>query len=191
MLTQTAAPSQAATVIHRGLLVRERVLCETPPPPPPTVVPDPAQIQQAGTDATARENYNLFAMTHSSCNACHQTFQPLGLAFESYDAVGKFRAAYPSGKAIDTTGTLSSAGDAAGDYTSAVDMATKLGNSKITQYCFAQQFAQYAFGRPVSFAQETCTIRSMGDYVAGKNGQVRELLASFASAPTVYRRIHQ
>jgi hypothetical protein len=31
----------------------------------------------------------------------------------------------------------------------------------------------------------------MGDYVAGKSGQVRELLASFAAAPTVYRRIHQ
>jgi Protein of unknown function (DUF1588)/Protein of unknown function (DUF1592)/Protein of unknown function (DUF1595)/Protein of unknown function (DUF1587) len=191
MLTQTSAVSQAATVIHRGLLVRERVLCETPPPPPPTVVPDPAQIQQAGADATARENYNLFAMTHASCNACHQTFQPLGLAFENYDGVGKFRAAYPSGKPIDATGTLTSAGDAMGDYTSAVDMANKLGGSKITQYCFAQQFAEFAFGRPVSFSQETCTIRSMGDYVTGKGGQVHELLASFAAAPTVYRRIHQ
>ena len=34
MLSQTAAPSQAATVIHRGLLVRRRVLCQIPPPPP-------------------------------------------------------------------------------------------------------------------------------------------------------------
>jgi hypothetical protein len=192
MLSQTSAPSQAATVIHRGLLVRERVLCETPPPPPATVVPDPAQIQQGGADATARENYAVFAMTHASCNACHQFFQPLGLAFEAYDSLGKFRTAYPTtNKPIDTTGTLTSAGDAMGDYTSVVDMANKLGGTKITQYCFAQQFAEYAFGRPVSFAQESCTIRSMGDYVASKGGQVHELLASFATAPSVYRRIHQ
>jgi hypothetical protein len=96
MLVQTAAPSQAATVIHRGLLVRERVLCETPPPPPPDVQRDPAAIQAGGDNATARENYELFKMQKPTCNACHSFFQPLGLAFESYDAAGKFRSTYRS-----------------------------------------------------------------------------------------------
>jgi hypothetical protein len=191
MLSQTAAPSQAATVIHRGLLVRERVLCQTPPPPPASVVPDPAQIQMAGDNATAKENYDFFAMTHASCNSCHTFFQPLGLAFENYDATGKYRTAYPSGKPILTTGKLTYAGDATGDYTNVADMAQKLGNSDMAGYCMAQQFAQFAFGRSVSLDQEACTIKSMGDFVTGKGGQVRELLASFAAAPTVYKRFHQ
>src|SRR5262249_5064282 len=143
MLVQTAAPSQAATVIHRGLLVRERVLCETPPPPPPDVQRDPAAIQAGGDNATARENYELFKMQKPTCNACHSFFQPLGLAFESYDGAGKFRSAYPSGKAIDTTGSLSDAGDADGSYKDVVDMAKKLGGSEIGQYCFTEQFAQF------------------------------------------------
>jgi hypothetical protein len=193
MLSQTAAPSQAATVIHRGLLVRERVLCQIPPPPPATVVPDPTQIQMAGPNATAKQNYTQFTMDHASCNACHSFFQPLGLAFEAYDASGKFRTQYPApiSQPIDTTGTLSQAGDAMGDYQNVPGMAAMLGNSKMAGYCMAQQFAEYALGRSVSLDQEACTVRSMGDYVTGKQGQVHTLLASFAATPTLTRRFHQ
>ena len=191
MLVQTAAPSQAATVIHRGLLVRERILCETPPPPPPDVMRDPAQIQQAGDNATAKENYELFKMSKPSCNGCHQFFQPLGLPFESYDALGKFRTSYPSGKAVVTTGTLNDAGDADGAFNDVVDMAKKLGPSEIGQYCFTEQFAQFAYGRPMSFDQEACTLRSMGDYVIGKSGQVTQLFVSLATAPNAFQRFHQ
>jgi len=193
ILSQTSAPSQAATVIHRGLLVRERVLCQIPPPPPAAVVPDPTQIQMAGANATARQNYDLFTTTHATCNACHSFFQPLGLAFESYDANGKFQKTYPApiSAPIDTTGTLDMAGDAAGAYSDVVGMAAKLGASQMAQYCLSQQFAEFAFGRSVSLDQEACTVKAMGDYVTGKGGQVRELLASFAATPTVTRRFHQ
>ena len=92
---------------------------------------------------------------------------------------------------IDTTGTLSAAGEANGDYTSGVDMANKLGSAPITGYCFAQQFAEFAFGRSVSPVQEACTVKTMGDYVTSNGGQVHELLASFAAVPNVYRRFHQ
>jgi hypothetical protein len=193
MLSQTSAPSQAATVIHRGLLVRERVLCQIPPPPPASVVPDPTKIQTLGPNATARQNYTQFTMDHTDCNACHSFFQPLGLAFELYDATGKYRAQYPApiSQPIDPSGTLSAAGDATGDYADAVGMANKLGGSKMAQYCLSQQFAEYALGRSVSLDQEACTIRSMGDYVTSKQGQVHTLLASFAGAPSLTGRIHQ
>jgi uncharacterized protein DUF1588/uncharacterized protein DUF1592/uncharacterized protein DUF1595/uncharacterized protein DUF1587 len=193
ILSQTAALSQAATVIHRGLLVRERVLCQVPPPPPATVVPDPTQIQMAGPNATARQNYTYFTMVHQDCNACHSFFQPLGLAFEAYDANGVFRSQYPApiSMPIDTTGTLTSAGDAMGDYADVVGMAAKLGSSQMAQYCMSQQFAEYALGRSVSLDQEACTVKAMGDYVTGKAGQVHTLLASFAAVPTMTRRFHQ
>jgi hypothetical protein len=194
MLGKTAAPSQAATVIHRGLLVRERVLCEKPAPPPPGFIPNPTQIQQAGTNATAKQNYDLFAMTMPGCNACHQAFQPIGLSFEVYDATGKYRSSYPAPISMPVTGTdgtLAGAGDANGAYTSAVDLAKKIGGSQIGQYCFTQQFATFAFGRSVGFDQESCTIRSMGDYVLGKGGGISNLFASLATAPTAFKRVHQ
>ena len=191
MLVQTAATSQAATVIHRGLLVRERALCETPPPPPPDVQRDPSQIQQAGPNATARQNYELFKTNNPSCNACHEVFQPLGLAFESYDTAGKFRSAYPDGQPIDTSATLTGAGDADGTFASVVEMANKIGASEIGQYCFTGQFAQFAFGRAMGFDSEACTIRAMGDYVRGNGGQLTQMFGSIAAAPTAFRRFHQ
>ncbi len=190
-LVPTSAPSQPATVIHRGLLVRGRVLCQTPPPPPANFVPNPTQIQQAGDNATAKENYDFFAMANPGCNACHANFHPLGLPFESYDGLGKFRIAYPSGKPIVTSGTLTEAGDASGDFSDVVSLAVRLGGSEIAQYCFTQQYGSFALGRPVRPEQEPCTVRGMGEYVVGKGGQVRGLLASLANAPNVFRRVHQ
>jgi hypothetical protein len=193
MLGKTAAPSQAATVIHRGLLVRQRILCETPPPPPAGFVPNPTQIQQAGANATAKQNYDLFAMSMPGCNVCHQTFQPIGLAFETYDATGKFRTQYPApiSAPIPTSLTLAGAGDANGTFATAVELANKIGASQISQYCFTQQFASFAFGRGVGFDQESCMIRSMGDYVTTKGGGISQLFASLANAPTAFKRVHQ
>jgi hypothetical protein len=190
-LIGTSAPSQAATVIHRGVLVRERLLCQDPPPPPAGFVPNPAQIQTAGPDATAKENYDVFAMANPGCNVCHQTFQPLGISFESYDTTGRFRTSYPSGKPVLTGGTLTDAGDATGPYTDVVDMASKLGQSKIGQYCFTKQFAQYAFGRTISAEQEPCMVRGMGDFVTQNGGAARELFTSLAHVDSAYTRIHQ
>ena len=192
VLIGTSAPSQAATVIHRGLLVRSRLLCETPPPPPANFVPNPTMIMQAGPNATARQNYELFAMTMPACNGCHVNFQPLGLSFETYDTLGHFRTAYPDGQAITIAGTLTNAGDATGPYSDVIDMASKIGQSKIGQYCFTDQFAQYALGRSVDLVQEACTVRAMGDFVTGKGaGAVRELFTSLAHVDAVYQRFYQ
>jgi hypothetical protein len=156
-------------------------------------VPDPNAIQTAGPNATAQENYEVFAAANASCNVCHLTFQPLGISFETYDKMGRFRTNYPSpiNKPIPTAGTLTDAGDATGPYTDVVDMAAKLGASKIGQYCFTKQFAQYAFGRTVSATQEPCMIRSMGDHVAQNGGAVRELFTAIAHVDSAYTRMHQ
>jgi Protein of unknown function (DUF1592)/Protein of unknown function (DUF1588)/Protein of unknown function (DUF1595)/Protein of unknown function (DUF1587) len=193
VLIGTSAPSQAATVIHRGLLVRERLLCETPGNPPPNFLPNPAMIMMAGANATALQNYQYFAMTMPSCNGCHLNFQPLGLSFETYDTEGHYRAAYPApiSQPIVVSGTLTNAGDAMGPYTDVIDMASKLGPSKIGQYCFTDQFAQYALGRSVDLVQEACTVRTMGDFVTGNGGAVRELFTSLAHVDTAFQRFYQ
>jgi hypothetical protein len=166
-------------------------LCLQAPPLPPNFVPDPAQVEKAGADATARENYELFARTMPACNACHSAFQPVGLAFENYDKVGRYRKAYDSGRPILAAGELRDAGDATGPYADVPGLAANIGKSQISQYCFSKQFAQFALGRIVSTEEEACTIRGMGDHVAGKGGAARELFTSLAHVQTAYRRFHE
>jgi len=70
-------------------------------------------------------------------------------------------------------------------------MASKIGASKIGQYCFTKQFAEYAFGRAISAEQEPCLIRGMGDFVLQSGGAARELFTSIAHADSAYTRTHQ
>lgn len=165
-LTQSAFlfVSESATpehkIIHRGLTVRKRLLCQTPPPPPANLMPAAADLRPLGEGATPVESYEAFKASKPACAACHNSFQPIGLAFEEYDNLGKYRTTYADGKDIVTTGELSDAGDASGAYTNAVEIAQRIGQSKIGEYCFTRQYADYALGRHLNAAVDACVIRA-------------------------------
>ena len=74
--------------VHRGVWVMESIFGKSPPPPPANVNPIPTN--PTGPKATLREK--LEAHIHdANCAACHAKIDPLGLAFENYDAIGRWR----------------------------------------------------------------------------------------------------
>ncbi len=74
--------------VHRGVWLSEAIFGKSPPPPPANVNPIPTN--PTGPKATLREK--LEAHIHdASCAACHAKIDPLGLAFENYDAIGRWR----------------------------------------------------------------------------------------------------
>jgi len=96
--------------VHRGVWVMESIFGKSPPPPPANV--EPIETNPAGPKATLR--MKLEAHIHdASCAACHAKIDPLGLAFENYDAIGRWRTTEktegvgaepvvdPSGKLLD------------------------------------------------------------------------------------------
>ena len=75
--------------VHRGVWVSEAIFGKTPPPPPPNVEPlEPTPSDQP--KATVRMQLEAHA-THSTCASCHQKIDPLGFAFDNYDAIGRWR----------------------------------------------------------------------------------------------------
>ncbi|NBV20527.1 MAG: DUF1592 domain-containing protein [Proteobacteria bacterium] len=75
--------------VHRGVWVSEAIFGKTPPPPPPNV--DPLETTPSDKPkATVRQQLEAHA-THATCAACHQRIDPLGFAFDNYDAVGQWR----------------------------------------------------------------------------------------------------
>ena len=75
--------------VHRGVWISEAVFGRTPPPPPPNVEPlAPTPGNQP--KATIRMQLDAHA-THATCASCHQKIDPLGFAFDNYDAVGRWR----------------------------------------------------------------------------------------------------
>lgn len=75
--------------VHRGVWLSDVILGKTPPPPPPNVDPIPTTPVDS-PKATLR--MKLEAHIHDpNCAACHRRIDPLGLAFENFDAIGRWR----------------------------------------------------------------------------------------------------
>ncbi|MCC6229798.1 MAG: DUF1592 domain-containing protein [Phycisphaerales bacterium] len=102
VLTLTSYPTRTSPV-KRGLFVLDQIL-GVPPPPPPADVPPLEQAANVSPDATTREKLAAH-LTVASCAACHNRLDPLGLSFEHFDAVGKWRDS-EQGHPIDASGSL-------------------------------------------------------------------------------------
>lgn len=86
----------------RGYWVLKNLLGSPPPPPPPDV-PDLEDAASA-QDNTVRAKLQAHR-SNPACAACHDLMDPIGLALENYDAVGRWRDR--EGEApIDPTGVL-------------------------------------------------------------------------------------
>ncbi len=175
-------------VVHRGLVVRSRMLCQPPPPPPANLMPSAADLQPLGADATPRESFVAFQAGKPACAACHNSFHPIGLAFEQFDNMGRYRSVYPSGKPIDTSGDLQGAGDASGPYKDAVEIAQHIGESKIGEYCFTKQYAEYALGRHLNAGADACVIRAPSASVA--HSPVQKLAVVLSDIEAGSHRFH-
>lgn len=184
-------PAEASVphkVVHRGLAVRRRLLCQSPPPPPANLMPTASDLQPLGADATPLESFAAFQQTKPACAACHVSFQPIGLAFEEFDNMGKYRTTYDSGKPIVTSGELKDAGDASGPYADAVEIAQHIGQSKIGEYCFSKQFSEYALGRHLNAATDACVIRAASDLQA--NSPIQKLAVVLSDIEARTHRVH-
>jgi len=178
VLTEPAFLSYNATVdrthpILRGVFVMRKLLCTPPPDPPPGIVDGQSNV--ADPNATARERLAAHR-TNASCNTCHQFIDPIGLTFENYDAVGRYRANEKSGKAVDASGGLTNT-DVNGDVKNAIELNQKLAQSAQVQKCVTVNWFRYANGRG-EVQDDTCSIVRTADALGKSGGDLRELVLS-------------
>ena len=103
ILTVTSYPDRTSPV-GRGKWVLENVL-GTPPPPPPPNVPELEPAGDAGKTLAMRERMEQHR-ANPVCASCHRLMDPLGLALENFDAIGRWRGHMPGGTAIDASGAM-------------------------------------------------------------------------------------
>ncbi len=103
ILTVTSYPDRTSPV-GRGKWVLENVL-GTPPPPPPPNVPELEPAEDTGRVLAMRERMEQHR-ENPVCASCHRVMDPLGLALENFDAIGRWRGHMPGGGAIDASGTM-------------------------------------------------------------------------------------
>jgi hypothetical protein len=102
ILTLTSEQTRTSPV-KRGKYLLENIL-GTPPPPAPGGVPPLDEKKARFSDLTLREQLAEHR-SNASCAGCHAFLDPIGFAFENYDAIGRFRAEEKK-HPIDASGTL-------------------------------------------------------------------------------------
>jgi hypothetical protein len=75
--------------VHRGVWVLESIIGK-PPPPPPANVPALSTPAANTPKTTVREKLEQHR-ADPNCTACHKKIDPLGIAFDNYDAIGRWR----------------------------------------------------------------------------------------------------
>jgi hypothetical protein len=101
ILTVTSYPDRTSPVV-RGKWILENLL-GTPPPPPIPNAGDLKPTRGDGVVLSMRERMEQHRR-NPVCASCHAMMDPLGLALENFDAVGKWRTLGESSALIDASG---------------------------------------------------------------------------------------
>ncbi|MBI3208937.1 MAG: DUF1592 domain-containing protein, partial [Candidatus Solibacter usitatus] len=102
ILTVTSYATRTSPVI-RGKWVLDNLL-SIPPLPPPPAVPSLKENSGVGKKLTMRERIAEHR-ANPACSGCHQLMDPVGFAFENYDAVGRWRT-MDDNLPVDASGSL-------------------------------------------------------------------------------------
>lgn len=145
VLTVTSNPTRTSPV-KRGKWVLENLLAAAPPPPPPDVPPFQEQAEGAA-QASLRERM-LAHRTDPVCASCHVQMDPIGFAFEHFDAIGRWRerdGAFP----IDDSCTLRGAEPFHGTAGLRAVLATQRRDQFV--HALAEKLLTYALGRGLDY----------------------------------------
>lgn len=78
-----------SNAIYRGVWLRKRLFADPPPPPPPGAPPLDKSDPELSS-LTLKEQIELHREA-PACARCHDRIDPWGVAFENYDATGRWR----------------------------------------------------------------------------------------------------
>ena len=165
-------PNQTSPV-HRGMLVRENLLCQPLEAPPANV----NNVPPSPTPTTSTRDRFAQHSSDPSCGGCHKLMDPIGLGFEHYDSIGAYRT-LDGNQLVNASGEiLSVQADVAGPFDGAVELSNKLAVSREVAECMANQWFRFALGR-IESKDDACTLKAIYDGFEASGGNVRELLTA-------------
>lgn len=129
------AVSTSAT--RRGIFVREVLLCQPIPDPPADAN---TAIPEVSADAPTMRERIAVHLEDPFCASCHQLTDPIGLALETFDGLGRQRLT-ENGAPIDPSGVLDGA-----SFADAWGLGAAVAAHPQTGPCLTQKMLQYATG---------------------------------------------
>jgi hypothetical protein len=175
--------------VLRGKWIYERLLAGTIPDVPITV------------DATVPADHEKplrvrFEKTRQAyCWTCHQKMNPLGMAFEMFDDVGRFREKEilrdnKTQVPVDARGEIIASGDSKldGPFENAVELMNKLADSPRVRQSFVRHAFRYWMGRNETLDDSPTLIAADKAYIES-GGSMKALIVSLLTSDSfLYRK---
>ena len=163
------------SIIHRGVFLNNYVTCNKLNPPPADIPPLPPSMGRTNRE-TVRDHTE---QPGTSCEGCHGSFiNPFGYAFESFDAVGRWRSE-DNGVPVDTTATPVIGGEMV-PVQGAVDLTEQMAALPAVHACFAEHWVSYAFGQPAADEDQTLIARLGAASLEGTS--IREMIVEIVTS---------
>ncbi len=173
--------------VHRGVWLSEVIFGKTPAPPPANVDP----IEPNPVDAPKSTlRMKLEAHIHDArCAACHRKIDPLGLAFENYDAIGRWRTTEitdgtGSNPAVNPAGKLP---DGRAFETPEAFKQLLLTDIDSFNETFTEKLAMFALRRAVAFSDRKA-IQEIAAVSKGNNYQLRDVIVALVASDLFIQR---
>jgi hypothetical protein len=144
-LTKDSPVQDLGTAIRRGKFMLQQVLCRPVPEPDQATV---AMFQPLDLTATTRAQ----ATTHefnANCRSCHAIMDPLGLPFEKYDMIGRWRET-DKNVPIDVNGQILDATGKPNAFNGVPALAKLVAEMPESRACYLQQWFQFSTGKLVA-----------------------------------------
>lgn len=164
ILTMTSGPENP-NIVKRGVWLAEAILCAAPPPPAAGVPAEPVPLP-GETDRERLARHRL----DPSCASCHDLIDPLGFAFEGYDALGRWRDQV-DGKPVDNLGNLPGGPTFAG----VVEMSELLATGDEYPTCVTRKVMTYALGRTIA-GKDQCIVSAIAEETVTPESTLSDLL---------------
>jgi len=176
--------SNRTSIVRRGLKVRTDLLCNNVPAPPNDVALD---LEGLGEGLSQKQKLELHR-AEPACAGCHTLMDPIGVVFESFDAVGRERTKDESGQDIVTATTLTATRDMNGPIANVRELGERLAASAEARECYVTQTFRFFFGRDVEPA-DACTIQQLRQKFT-ENPKISELLVELTQTDAfLYRPV--
>lgn len=184
--TLEATPNDSS-VVHRGVFLARELLCFFPPPPG---ADDLELGEELKKDTHTERERAEKRLEYPRCAQCHSFFDPLGVPFEHYDTMGRYREsiATPNGDVAVNANWKAEIYDIRGEIPNAIDLSQRLGRSGAVRECLVRQFASYALGQRLGDI-DACTIGKVAEKFTQSQGNLVELVREVAKWPALADRM--
>ncbi len=179
VLTVSSYATRTSPVL-RGKYILENILDSPIPPPPPNVPSlDETKIGASASMRMQMEEHRK----NPVCASCHSKMDPLGFAFENFDAIGQYRTM--DGKfPVDASGTLPDGRN----FNGPVELETLMrGDSMKFAECITDKMLTFALGRGLE-RYDRRTVKEIASRLAAKDYRFSALVLEIAESLPFQKR---